>query len=137
MGVSKADLADLFFTEFEKRFTGIDAVCDGIGPPGPWTITDVENPHFRLRFAFEEESNVPGPTLVIKEIVVGPGKAPLLRGMVGFAVDFVEHHGLYNLAIGTTAEDEAGRQRFVNALCAITPKLHPDLPSGCVRTRVH
>lgn len=136
MGVNRADLADLFFTEFEKRFSGIDAVCDGNGPPSSWTITDVENPRFRLRFAFEEESNDPGLTLVIKEIVTGPGRAGLLRGVVGFAIDFVERHCLYDIAIGTMAEDDAARQRFVNALREITPRLRPAEP-GCVRMRTN
>ncbi len=137
MGVSKADLADLFFSGFEETFSGIDASCDGNGRHGPWTITDANNSRFRLRFAIEEQPNDEGPTLAIKEVTTGPGNAALLRRIISYAVAFQERHKLYDLTIGTSAEDEAGRQRFVNALCDFTPKLRADLPSGCVRTRVN
>lgn len=131
MSVNKADLAEVFLTECQKLFSGFNVDMLGeAGREGPWTITIDEKPDFRMRFAFEETEG--GPTFAIKEIFPGRGNAELLRGVVDLVFRFYKPAGFTELIIGTSAEDAAARQRFVDALCKITPKLQP-AENGCVR----
>jgi hypothetical protein len=130
-GMNRADLADMFFEGFEKTFSGFECVCIKVGSENTWIITIDEKPDFRMRFAFEETED--GPTFAIKEIFPGRGNAEVLKRAVKLALDFYEPAGFTNLIIGSAAEDAAGRQRFVNALCAITPMLQP-AENGYVRT---